>query len=85
MPCPLPGALSNPGIELIFLMFPALPGGLFVTSAIWEVQDGGSYTRGHLSKTFQLPEPQTPVVKYNGWGNQKTNQKAWEKRTENEI
>ena len=70
LPCPPPGALSNPGIELIFLMFPALAGRFFITSAIWEAQDGGSYTRGHLSKTFQLPEPQTPVVKFNGWGNQ---------------
>ena len=36
LPCPLPGYLPDPGIELAFLMSPALAGGFFTTSAIWE-------------------------------------------------
>ena len=70
LPCPPPGTLPNPGIELTFLMSSALAGRFFITGATWEAQDGDSYTRRHLSKTFQVPEPQTPVIKYNGWGNQ---------------
>ena len=34
-PCPPPGNLPNPGIEL---MSPALSGGFFTTSATWEAQ-----------------------------------------------
>ena len=33
---PSPGDLSDPGIELRFLMSPALAGGFFTTSATWE-------------------------------------------------
>ena len=36
LPCPPPGGLSNPGIEAMSLMLPALAGELFSTSAIWE-------------------------------------------------
>ena len=32
-PCPLPGDLPNPGIELASLMSPVLAGGFFTTSA----------------------------------------------------
>ena len=35
-PCPPPGDLPNPGIRPISLMSPALAGGLFTASAIWE-------------------------------------------------
>ena len=35
-PLPLPGDLSNPGIEPESLMSPALAGGFFITSATWE-------------------------------------------------
>ena len=34
--CPSPGDLLNPGIELQFLMLPALAGGFFTTSATSE-------------------------------------------------
>ena len=37
LPFPPPGDLPNPGIKLLF-MSPALAGGFFTTSAIWEVQ-----------------------------------------------
>ena len=36
LPCPLPGDLPDPGIELASLMSPALAGGFFTTSATWE-------------------------------------------------
>ena len=35
-PCPPPGDLPNPGIELSSLMSPALAGEFFTTSATWE-------------------------------------------------
>ena len=36
LPCPLPGDLPDPGIEPESLMSPALAGGVFTTSNIWE-------------------------------------------------
>ena len=33
LPCPLPGDLPDPGMELVSLMSPALAGGFFTTSA----------------------------------------------------
>ena len=36
LPCPPPGDLPNPGIELSSLMSPALTGRFFTTSATWE-------------------------------------------------
>ena len=36
LPCPPPGDLPDPGIELVSLMSPALTGGFFTTSATWE-------------------------------------------------
>ena len=36
LPCPPPGDLGNPGIEPTSLLFPALAGGFFTTSATWE-------------------------------------------------
>ena len=36
LPWPPPGDLPDPGIELVFLMSPALGGGFFTTSATWE-------------------------------------------------
>ena len=36
LPCPLPGDLSDPGIEPTSLTFPALAGGFFTTSITWE-------------------------------------------------
>ena len=36
LPCPPPEDLSNPGIEPVSLMSPALASGFFTTSAIWE-------------------------------------------------
>ena len=36
LPCPSPGDLPDPEIELMSLMSPALAGGFFTTSATWE-------------------------------------------------
>ena len=38
LPCPTPGALSDPGIEQVCLTSPELVGRLFTTSATWEAQ-----------------------------------------------
>ena len=38
LPCPPPGDLLNPEIELASLLSPALAGGFFTTSACWEAQ-----------------------------------------------
>ena len=39
MPCPSPGGLPSPGIELASITSPALAGGLFTISATRETQD----------------------------------------------
>ena len=39
-PCPPPGDLPDPGIELESFMSPALVGVFFTTSATWEVLKG---------------------------------------------
>ena len=36
LPLPFPGDLPNPGMEILSLKPPALEGGLFASSAIWE-------------------------------------------------
>ena len=36
LPCPLPEDLPHPGIKLASLMSPAVAGGLFTTSTMWE-------------------------------------------------
>ena len=43
LPFPPPGDLPDPGIELLSLSSPALAGGFFTTSAIWEaLRRGGA-------------------------------------------
>ena len=39
LPCPAPGDLPDPGIELVSLTPPALAGGFSTTSNIWEAVD----------------------------------------------
>ena len=36
LPCPPPGDLPEPGIELVSLMSPALTGEFFTTGTTWE-------------------------------------------------
>ena len=60
-PCPPPGDLPDPGIELSYFMTPALAGGFFTTSATWEdfrpnlaFREEGKralHPRSHLEKT----------------------------------
>ena len=38
LPCPSPGDRPNSGIEPTSLLFPAVAGGFFITSATWEAQ-----------------------------------------------
>ena len=38
LPCPPPEDLPNPGIKPTSLMYPALAGGFFTTSATWEAR-----------------------------------------------
>ena len=45
-PCPLPGDLPNPGIELVSLMSPALAGRFFTT---WEAHQLHIYTHKYIS------------------------------------
>ena len=47
-PCPSPGDLPSPGIELTSLMSPALAGGFFTTSAIWEAISQGFFSTNGL-------------------------------------
>ena len=54
MSCPPPGDLSDPGIELVSLMSPALAGRFFTTSATWEA----CMKNYHL----QFPEVETKSV-----------------------
>ena len=54
LPCPPPGDLSDPGIELVSLMSPALAGRFFTTSATWEA----CMKNYHL----QFPEVETKSV-----------------------
>ena len=39
LPCPPPGDLPNPGIELASLMSPALATEFFITSTTWEAPE----------------------------------------------
>ena len=41
LPCPSLGDLPNPGVKPVSLMFPALAGRFFTTSATWEAQITG--------------------------------------------
>ena len=43
LPCPPPGDLPDPGIEIVSLMSPALVGGFFMTSITWEAQRVNKY------------------------------------------
>ena len=56
-----PGDLPDPGIELVSLMFPALAGGFFTTSATWEAHrvihhlfSGSSIQFSYSQKTVAL-------------------------------
>ena len=56
LPCPPPGDPPDPGIEPTSLIFPALTGGFFTTSATWEAPYIGT-AKLYFIQTF-LPLPQ---------------------------
>jgi len=73
LPCPPPGNLSDPGIELTALTFPTLAGRFSTTSATWEVLC--YHLRKHILNTsatawvalpsFCLPLSPNPVSQWN--------------------
>ena len=50
LPCPLPGDLFDPGIELASPVSPALEGGFFTTSATWEANKMLLLLLSHISQ-----------------------------------
>ena len=65
LPCPPPGNLPHPGIELAFLMSPALAGRYFTTSTIWEVSSEGYHLTSscpHSTPPVSRP-PHRPVTR----------------------
>ena len=54
LPVPSPGDLPNPGIKLASLMFPALAGGFFTASTIWEAPKRGQCSSVQLLSHVQL-------------------------------
>ena len=52
---PPPGELSEPGMEPASLMFPALAGGFFTTSAIWEEQFSSKGNTGTEKERERCP------------------------------
>ena len=53
--CPPPGDLPDPGMEPTSLMSPALAGGLFTTSTIWEAHTEVQTTEMKFSQNPSLP------------------------------
>ena len=66
LPCPPPGALPDPGIELASLMSPALAGAFFTTSATWKAQD--HHTSSLICLTQVNLDAKSAVFKKEGSG-----------------
>jgi len=58
LPCPPPGDLPDPGIKPVSLMSPALASRFFITSATWEADNMGKYSKKWHNINSQLKEPQ---------------------------
>ena len=56
LPCPPPGDLPSPGIELESLTSPALTGGFFTTSTTWEAQGENSHIQILFNFNLLLPQ-----------------------------
>ena len=66
--CPPSGVLPDPGIEPVSLMYPALAGGFFTTSATWEAHPpppAGPRCTGMWMSVFWVSS--TPGVLGRGW------------------
>ena len=58
LPCPPPGDLPNPGIELAFLISPTLAEGFFTTSTTWEINCTSKQRKTKIwIYVFNLPIP----------------------------
>ena len=55
LPGPSPGDLPDPGIKPTSLTSPALAGGFFTTSAIWEANWGATYLQMGEGKRGWVP------------------------------
>ena len=53
LPCPPPKDLSDPGIELVSLITPALAGKFFTTSATWRLRQSRMKYRGEKKTTVR--------------------------------
>ena len=62
LPCPLPGDLPDPGIELLYHMSPALAGGFLSTSATWKAQVPPYLALGHLAFSFHLESEKKTAI-----------------------
>jgi len=83
LPCPPPGDLPNPGIELASLPSPALAGRFFTTSATWEVHSSVSIT-SFLKKCFcdsKWPSATGNVDQHFGKQVNKTTLLLWERKS----
>ena len=63
LPCPSPGDLPNPGIELASLAGPALAGGFFTSSVTWEAPIFRPTPFSKSQNQFYLPIPSGTRVK----------------------
>ena len=55
--CPPPGDLPDSGIAPVFLIFPALAGGFFATSATWEAHNHNDSVLSHLLYDIRKVSP----------------------------
>ena len=68
LPCPPPGDLPDPGIEPKFLMSPALAGGFFIISAMWEAHTYiHTYTHTHTHTHTHIYIYVFIYLKKDGW------------------
>ena len=54
LPCPPPGDLPDPGIELASLIFPVLSGEFYTTSTIWEFPVEIRSVKTQRKRTFKI-------------------------------
>ena len=66
LPCPPPGDLPDPVIKPMSLMFPALAGRFFTTSATWEAPYKVSLNEGASGDAGSIPESERFPGEENG-------------------
>ena len=60
--CPPPGDLPDSGIAPVFLIFPALAGGFFATSATWEAHNHNDSVLSHLFYDIRKVSPHNEAL-----------------------